>query len=106
MTWESRNTLKRQTQMEEILNVTSLTDCEKLESGSGTRYSALAYLPYFGTIRMSIIGPIFFNIKHNLFHLIYFIQKCFKIFTLSFFPVRKNNFILIILYTYFLAQKL
>ena len=71
--------------MEEILNATSLTDCAKLEPGFGTRYSALACLPYFDTIRMSIIlilfpcticfSVIFLILMIICFTLIYFIQN-------------------------------
>lgn len=76
-TWESRNTVQHQRQMEEILNAASLTDRAKLESGFGTRYySALACLPFFDTLHMSILDPMhnlvlsnFFNIKDNLFGL-------------------------------------
>jgi len=48
--------------MSQILDCTSAGDQERLESTYGTRFSVLAELPYFDTIRMSPIDPM-----HNLF---------------------------------------
>ena len=48
--------------MSEILDCTTGQDREKLESEYGTRFPVLAELPYFDTVRMSIVDPM-----HNLY---------------------------------------
>ena len=48
--------------MSEILDCTNGQDREKSESEYGTRFSVLAELPYFDTVRMSIVDPM-----HNLY---------------------------------------
>ena len=60
--WEKRTTEQHRAQMEEILLCNTVQDRERLESLYGTRFSVFAYLPYFDTVRMSIIDPM-----HNLF---------------------------------------
>lgn len=61
-TWEQRSTQEHRRQMVEIVNSETAGERSALESQHGTRYSVLAELPYFDTIRMSIVDPM-----HNLF---------------------------------------
>lgn len=60
--WEKRTTEEHREQMMEILEADTANDRDKLESMYGTRYSVLAELSYFDTVRMSIVDPM-----HNLF---------------------------------------
>ena len=48
--------------MSEIVDCTTGQDQEKLESEYRTQFSVLAELPYFETVRMSIVDPM-----HNLY---------------------------------------
>ena len=61
-TWDSRTTEQHRKQMMEILECDTAQNQGKLESLYGTRYSVLAELPYFDTVRMTIVDPM-----HNLF---------------------------------------
>ena len=56
--------------MLEIMQCKTKTEKEAMESTYGTRYTVLARLPYYDTIRMAVIDPM-----HNLF-----CGKCFTAF--------------------------
>ena len=60
--WPKRTTIEHREQMSETLDCTTGQDREKLESEYGTRFSVLAELPHFDTVRMSIVDPM-----HNLY---------------------------------------
>ena len=55
--WPKRTTIEHMEQMSEILDCTTGQDRKKLESEYDTRFSVLAELPYFDTVRMSIFDP-------------------------------------------------
>ena len=59
---EMRTTEQLGNQMHEIMSCNMTQDQYKLESSYGTRFSVLAFLLHFDTIRMIIIDPM-----HNLF---------------------------------------
>ena len=62
ITWEMRTTEQHRNQMYEIMSCNTVQKRYKLESSYETRFSVLAFLPYFDTIRMTVIDPM-----HNLF---------------------------------------
>ena len=61
-TWEMRTTEQHRNQEHEIMSSNTTQERYKLESSYGTRFFVLAFLPYFDTIRMTVIDSI-----HNLF---------------------------------------
>ena len=55
--WEKRTAEEHREQMNEITACSTAQAQNKLESEYGTRFSVLAYLEYFDTIRMNIVDP-------------------------------------------------
>ena len=61
--WTIRTNDQHRLEMQEINTCSSIGDKNELESKLGTRYSVLGpSLPYYDSIRMSVIDPM-----HNLF---------------------------------------
>ena len=61
-TWVGRTNEQHRSEMMELNACTTIGDRKEMESKLGTRYSVLVELPYYDSIRMSIIDPM-----HNLF---------------------------------------
>lgn len=70
--WDKRTTQEHRKQMIEILACPTQGERLQKESEYGTRYSVLAELSYFDTIRMSIV-----DLMHNLFLGNYFLLCTF-----------------------------